>query len=59
MKKIISFSLYGNNAKYCVGAIKNVMLQPTIYPNWNCRIYFNNTVPQEYIDQLKKMAQKQ
>ena len=29
-KKIISFSLWGNNPKYCVGAIKNAELQKNI-----------------------------
>jgi hypothetical protein len=55
MKKIIAFSLYGDNPKYCVGAIKNVLLQPEIYPEWICRIYYNYTVPEYYINELKKL----
>lgn len=54
MEKIISFSLYGNDAKYCIGALNNVKLQPVIYPGWKCRIYYNNTVPLHYIEQLKE-----
>jgi hypothetical protein len=55
MKKVIAFSLYGDNPKYCVGAIKNVLLQPKIYPEWICRIYYNHTVPEHYINELKKL----
>ena len=55
MKKVIAFSLYGDNPKYCVGAIKNVLLQPEIYPDWICRIYYNYTVPSYYINELKKL----
>jgi protein O-GlcNAc transferase len=55
MKKIIAFSLYGDNPKYCVGTIKNVLLQPEIYPDWICRIYYNYTVPSYYINELKKL----
>lgn len=55
MKKIVSFSLYGENPKYCIGAIENVKLQPLIYPEWICRIYHDNSVPKIYIDELKNL----
>ena len=34
MKKVISFSLWGDNPKYTIGAIKNAELIDTIYPGW-------------------------
>jgi hypothetical protein len=37
--KIISFSLWGNDPKYCIGAIKNAELAYKIYPEWKCRFY--------------------
>jgi hypothetical protein len=52
MKKIISFSLYGDNPKYCVGAIENAKIQNEIYPGWISRFYYNDTVPKKYIEQL-------
>lgn len=55
MKKIISFSLYGNNPKYCQGAIENAKLCPIIYPGWIMRLYYDYTVPKHYIDELKKL----
>ena len=52
-KKIISFSLWGSNPKYCAGAIRNAELRKTIYPDWICRFYVHENVPEEYICQLK------
>lgn len=55
MKKIISFSLYGVNLKYCQGTIENIKLQPTIYPDWICRIYYDDSVPFEFIEKMRYM----
>lgn len=44
MTKIIAFSLWGNNPKYVVGAIKNAQLAQSIYPGWTCRFYIGNDV---------------
>ena len=55
MKKIISFSLWGDNPKYCVGAIKNAELRDKIYPDWICRFYVHEDVPKKYIDKLNSM----
>lgn len=52
MKNLISFSLWGDNPKYCVGAIRNVELAKEIYPGWICRFYVNNTVPENIINTL-------
>lgn len=53
MKKIISFSLWGNNPKYTIGAIRNAELTPTIYPSWISRFYCGKSVPTEIIEKLK------
>ena len=42
MKKIISFSLWGNNKGYYDGAVKNILLAQKIYPDWICRFYCAN-----------------
>ncbi len=46
MKKIISFSLYGNKPNFQVGAITNVIEAKRVYPGWQCRFYTtdNDTV---------------
>lgn len=52
MNKIISFSLWGDNPKYTVGALKNAELAFVIYPEWKCRYYVGKSVP---IDIIKKL----
>lgn len=52
--KIIAFSLWGDNPKYCVGALKNAELAEKIYPEWICRFYVGKSTPINYIDSLKK-----
>lgn len=45
MKKVISFSLFGDHPKYNVGAVKNAELAKKHYPGWEVRIYLDHTVP--------------
>jgi len=54
LKKIISFSLWGDLPLYCVGAIKNSILAKEIYPDWICRFYISTCVPKKYTDILKQ-----
>lgn len=51
-RKIISFSLWGDNPKYCVGALKNAELASIIYPGWVCRFYVGKSTPLQYINKL-------
>jgi hypothetical protein len=52
MKKIISFSLWGDNPKYTIGAIRNAELTPIIYPGWVSRFYCGESVPTDIIKTL-------
>lgn len=45
MKKLITFSLWGDNPKYCAGAVQNAKLAQTLYPGWTCRFYIGRSVP--------------
>lgn len=51
-KKIISFSLWGDNPKYCEGAIRNASIRSKFYPDWICRFYVHKNVKPQYINQL-------
>ena len=53
MKKVISFSLWGDNPKYTKGAIYNSELAIDIYPTWTCRFYCGKSVPNEVLDELQ------
>ena len=39
MKKIISFSLYGDKPNFQVGSVVNVLEAKRLYPDWKCRFY--------------------
>lgn len=43
MKKIISFSLYGDAPRYHVGALQNAELAQKEWGDWICRFYVSNT----------------
>jgi hypothetical protein len=45
MKKLITFSLWGDDPKYTVGAIRNAELAERLYPDWTCRFYIGEHTP--------------
>ena len=56
MKKVISFSLWGNKPIYTIGAIKNAELALTMYPDFECWFYIHNTsVPIKIVNYLKSL----
>jgi hypothetical protein len=59
--KVIAFSLWGNDAKYGIGAIKNVELARQIYPDWQVWIYTEQILKcrQWLIDQCFRLGEVQ
>jgi len=56
MKKVISFSLWGQKPIYNIGAIKNAKLALDYYPDFECWFYIHReTVPQYTIECLNKL----
>ena len=55
-KKVISFSLYGKKPLYYLGAEKNIEEAKEIYPDFICRFYCTNDVPN--LNRLKDLAEK-
>ena len=53
MKKVVSFSLWGDNPIYNIGAIRNAELAKEIYPDWTCWFYVGKSTPLETIKKLK------
>ena len=54
MKRLITFSLWGDNPFYTEGAYRNAELAKEIYPDWICRFYVaGKNTPQEVIDKLQ------
>ncbi len=54
MKKVISFSLWGSDPKYTIGAIRNAELAPIFYPGFEYWFYVHeDTVPRDIIESLQ------
>ena len=53
MKKVISYSLWGNNPIYTQGALRNLEMAKEIYPEWTCRFYLDKNVPEDIVTKLK------
>ena len=56
MKKVISFSLWGDNPTYNIGAIKNAEQAKIVYPEFECWFYIHENAPQETIEALNSMS---
>ena len=55
-KYVISFSLYGNNPKYTLNAIMNVLLARVVYDGWICRFYVDDSVPNSIVNTLHSLG---
>ena len=51
-RKIISFSVYGDDADYHRGALGNLAASKVVYPGWICRFYVSQEIPESVIDEL-------
>ncbi|AXY55559.1 tetratricopeptide repeat protein [Acinetobacter chinensis] len=52
-ENIIAFSLFGSDPRYCETAWLNVIHAREIYPEWTCRIYLDDSVPDAVQHRLK------
>lgn len=52
MKKVISFSLWGKNSFYVIGAILNADIAEKEWPDWICRYYIAPSVPRAAVQEL-------
>lgn len=52
-KKVISFSLWGDDEEYNIGALENVAEAAEFYPDWICRFYVDRASP--VLGELRKL----
>ena len=52
-KRVISFSIFGNQIKYFDGIEENIHLARLLYPGWFIYIYYNNSVPSIFFKGLQ------
>ena len=55
-RNIISYSLFGQQPRYGEVAVLNAQLAQTIYPDWTCRFYLDDTVPRHTVQRLEKLG---
>ena len=56
MRKLISFTLYGQDPKYIVGMYENLVLQKQFYPEWETIIYHDDSLDNAVLNNLKPDA---
>lgn len=56
MKRVVSFSLWGSDPKYTVGAVRNAELTAAIYPGWTPRFYVAPSVPRGVLRDLRNLG---
>jgi len=54
---VVSFSLWGSEPKYVIGALRNAELLPAVYPGWQGRFYCGSSVPDAALSELAAMPQ--
>lgn len=52
LKRVVSYSLFGQGEDYHRGALENCALAQTIYPGWTCRVYISDQFPGATADRL-------
>jgi hypothetical protein len=50
--RVVSYSLWGDNPKYNIGALRNAELVSELYPGWQARFYVGTNTPSETISGL-------
>jgi len=48
MVKVFSFTLFGNDAKYCKGLLKNVQLIEKKFPDWEVWVYCGDGIAEDH-----------
>jgi tetratricopeptide (TPR) repeat protein len=57
-KNVIAFSLWGNEKRYIFGALRNLLLAPDMYPDWEIWIYADNSVSAGFLEIIEYLGGK-
>jgi hypothetical protein len=55
-KRVIAFSLWGNEKRYIFGALRNLLLAPDLYPDWELWFYVDNSVSAGFLDIIRSLG---
>jgi protein O-GlcNAc transferase len=56
MKKVVSFSLYGNDPIYTIGCLKNAEIKNKIMSDWEMWVYTDNSVDEKITNELTQLG---
>ena len=54
-RKVLAYSLFGDNPIYCETAILNAQSMPEIYPDWQMWVYHDSSVPEHVLQRLRAL----
>lgn len=54
MKKLISFTLYGEDPKYIRGMFENIKLKEKFYPDWHIIVFHDNSLSEDVLSRLEE-----
>lgn len=54
--RAISFSLYGTDQRYLIGAIENVKMAKEFYPDWEVHFWVGKDIPFELMTELRLLG---
>jgi len=55
-RRVISYSLWGNNPKYVIGAMENAKQAPEYYPGWDTRFYIGKNTDSSIVNHLSRVG---
>jgi hypothetical protein len=55
---VIAFSLWGNEKRYIFGALRNLLLAPDLYPDWELWFYTDSSVSPGFRDLIVQLSGK-
>ena len=56
MKSVFSFSLFGNQDKYCKGLLKNITIIEKVFPAWEVWVYCGDGISEDVLVDLHEHA---
>lgn len=55
-RNVIAFSLHGSQRLYGEGAVRNAVGTHFLYPEWTCRFYVDDSVPNDLLIELRRQG---
>lgn len=54
--RVLSFGMWGRQARYVNGMLHNLLLAPVLYPGWQVRLYHDASVPADFLIMARQLG---